>query len=44
MQRPETIDIVVAPAMHFSIGAKSVAYYGRQLASTPSTPSPCTAS
>jgi hypothetical protein len=43
MQRPEKIDLVLVPAMHLNIGAESVAYYGRQLTSTPSTPSPCTA-
>lgn len=38
MQRPESIDLVVAPKMHFNIGAKSVAYYGRAV------PPTCTAS
>jgi Flp pilus assembly protein TadG len=38
MQRPETIDLVVAPSLTFSIGAKSVAYYGREV------PPTCTAS
>ena len=30
MQRPETIDLVVAPSLNFTIKAKSVAYYGRE--------------
>jgi Flp pilus assembly protein TadG len=38
MQRPETIDLVVAPSLNFTIKAKSVAYYGREAAPT------CTAS
>jgi len=38
MQRPETIDLVIAPSLHFSIGAQSVAYYGRTV------PPTCTAS
>ena len=38
MQRPETIDLVVAPSLNFNIRAQSVAYYGREAAPT------CTAS
>jgi Flp pilus assembly protein TadG len=38
MQRPETIDLVVAPSLNFTIKAKSVAYYGREAYPT------CTAS
>jgi hypothetical protein len=38
MQRPENIDLIVAPRLSFTIGASSVAYYGRQVAPT------CTAS
>ena len=38
MQRPETIDLVVAPSLKFNIGAQSVAYYGRE------APPTCTAS
>jgi hypothetical protein len=38
MQRPETINLVVAPQLHFDIGAESVAYYGRL------APPTCTAS
>jgi Flp pilus assembly protein TadG len=38
MQRPETIDLIVAPQLRFNIGASSVAYYGRTVLPT------CTAS
>lgn len=38
MQRPETIDLIVAPRLQFNISADSVAYYGRQV------PPTCTAS
>jgi Flp pilus assembly protein TadG len=38
MQRPERIDLVIAPSLHFNINAKSVAYYGRE------APPTCTAS
>ena len=33
MQRPETIDLIVAPQLKFNIAASSVAYYGRQVPS-----------
>ena len=29
LQRSETIDLVIAPSLHFDIGAESVSYYGR---------------
>jgi Flp pilus assembly protein TadG len=38
MQRPEKIDLVVAPSLHFQISAKSVAYYGRQVPPTCTAP------
>ena len=38
MQRPESIDLIVAPSLRFQIGASSVAYYGR------TQPPTCTAS
>jgi len=34
MQRPETIDLVIAPSLQFQIGAQSVAYYGRSVPPT----------
>ena len=34
MERPETIDLIIAPSLQFSIGAQSVAYYGRSVPPT----------
>lgn len=33
LQRSETINLVIAPSLHFKIGAESVAYYGRTVGS-----------
>ena len=43
MQRPESIDLIVAPRLTFNIGAESVAYYGRAVTPAPGSPT-CTAS
>jgi Flp pilus assembly protein TadG len=43
MQRPETIDLIIAPSLRFSIGAASVAYYGRAVTPGVGVPT-CTAS